>query len=632
MAAQRRFSFGMEARLFVIIFLVSAVISAFVAMYIYDVQSDLAVEALGDELLRAASLFAATLDVDEVANLAFEGADPALLQHYSDLSQHLSEATGIDHLSTCTATGPGVCRYGVISGVEYVGLEYPYAAMAIGEAWTRAFAGEPAVSPVYDDGFGEWMNASIPLRNGAGEVVAIAGAAIDASHVRVAQQEVLRRVLLLSAVMVGVWLVVALVISRSIVRPITGALNRFGTLVGQVAAGDLTMEELPVRSQDEIGRLSRAFNDMVARLRELLRNVADSSNVVFQAADEMTRASEQAAYGAREAAEVVAQMAEGAGHQANVAAEVRSTMEQLQAAISQIATGAERSAGEVQQSAQLLRSVADDISQVNDHAARETNTAADAAESARRGRETMRATVEGMERIREAVGDTAAQMRGLEELSTQIGDITQLISEIAEQTNLLALNAAIEAARAGEHGRGFAVVAEEVRRLAERSAESAREINDLIQTTQARTVEAVRAMETGLEEVESGGGSAHDADKALAEILSFAESAVQGIQQISAAAEEMHAKARQVTAAFGEVATVTEQNTAATEEMAAGAGAIEESISQLAALSHESAAAAEQISASVEELTASAMEVSRAAGELRETADGLQGQVRRFRL
>src|SRR5690606_3742467 len=106
-----------------------------------------------------------------------------------------------------------------------------------------------------------------------------------------------------------VWLIVAFIVARTIVRPVTGALNRFGLLVGRVAEGDLTMEELPVRSGDEVGRLAHAFNQMVARLRELMRNVTESSNVVFNAAQELTGASEQSARGAREAAEVVARMA-----------------------------------------------------------------------------------------------------------------------------------------------------------------------------------------------------------------------------------------------------------------------------------------------------------------------------------
>lgn len=635
MAKQRRLTFGLEMRLFLLIFVTASIISGLIATYMYNEKRIETVDALANELLVAGRMFASAIDPDEVGRLPFESPDSPLAHRYADLSKRMVDFGGMGQghsLATCSIIEPGLCAYGVIYPADYVGMQYPYGELSMAEAWTAAFNGEEAISPIYTDEFGEWMNAVLPVRNDAGDVVALITSNIEASHVGALLKERLRQVVLLGGILVAVWLVIAFIVARTIVRPVTGALDRFGGLVGRVAGGDLTMEELPVRGSDEVGRLTAAFNQMVVRLRELMGSVRESSDVVLRAAEELTEASGQSAAGARDAAEVVAQMAHAMGNQSNVTDDVRSTMNQLQGAIHQIAAGAERSAEQVQNSVTLLRAVSDEVGRVTDNAVQVSKDAEQAAAGARQGRETVRLTVEGMGRIRNAVGDTASQMRELEQLSTQIGEITELISEIAEQTNLLALNAAIEAARAGEHGRGFAVVAEEVRSLAERSADSAQEINDLIRNTQARTAEAVRAMEAGLAEVETGGKLAGDADEALVEILRLVENAVGGMQQISEAAAQMNHHAEQVVTAFDEVATVTEENTAATEEMAASAGMVDGSVSELTTLSEENAAAAEEVSASVEELTASAQQVSGAADELTRTAHGLRTHVQRFRL
>lgn len=629
-----RSSFGLEARLFTLVFFVATVVSVLLVAYVYNQERRSTEQALGNELIRAARVFSTMLDPQEVALLPQEAPDSPIVRRYRELAQRVVDAGGFANAYTCSAVRPGECAFGVLNDeLDLVNGElYNYSETEAGEAWAAALSGTMAASPIHSDEYGEWMNGVVPLRDGSGRIVALAGLDIEASHVRNLLQNVLRQSIFLGVGLIGLWLVIALIITRTMVRPVTAALGRFGILVGRVADGDLTMEEIDVQTNDEVGRLGQAFNQMVARLRELMRNVAESSNVVFRAAEELTRASDDSARGAREAAEVVARMATAAGNQSSAADVVRSTTEQLQSAITQIASGAERSAGEVQQAAQRLHDMLDDIGRVTSDAQREADGVGQAAEAARLGRETMQRTLEGMQRIRQSVENTAGQIRDLEQLSTQIGEISDLISEIAEQTNLLALNAAIEAARAGEHGRGFAVVADEVRNLAERSASSAQEINELIRNTQARTSDAVQAMELGLEEVVTGGQLAEETDRALEDILSLSEGAVRGMGQIAAAARAMNENAQRVVAAFDEMAAVTEENTAATEEMAASAATVDDNVQQLTSLSHDNAAAAEEVSASVEQLTASAMQVAHSAEALSRTADELQNQVQRFRV
>src|SRR6185312_8497025 len=135
------------------------------------------------------------------------------------------------------------------------------------------------------------------------------------------------------------------------------------------------------------------------------------------------------------------------------------------------------------------------------------------------GRNEVLALSKGMGSISDTVQVVVTEMQSLDGASRQIGEILGLIEEIADQTNLLALNAAIEAARAGEHGRGFAVVADEVRKLAENSASSTREIGVLVKDIQAKTDEVVRSTTASGTKAESGLQMADLAGRAITDIL-----------------------------------------------------------------------------------------------------------------
>ena len=155
-----------------------------------------------------------------------------------------------------------------------------------------------------------------------------------------------------------------------------------------------------------------------------------------------------------------------------------------------------------------------------------------------------------------AVKDSVEAMRKIQRSSEQINEIIQVISVIASQTNLLALNAAIEAARAGEHGRGFAVVADEVRKLAERSSDAAKEISILIQ-------ESSKAVNQGAELSEKTGDS-------LKMIIDGVQATTGKIAEIASATSDQSNNAREVSAAIGRVAEVSERVAASSEEMASG--------------------------------------------------------------
>jgi methyl-accepting chemotaxis protein len=423
-------------------------------------------------------------------------------------------------------------------------------------------------------------------------------------------------------------ILIGLLSARSISRPITAVAG----VAQRLAEGDLTVDEVRATSKDEVGAMAASVNHMVATLRDVLKHVSASTETVMSASEELSAASEEAARASQGSSQAIAQVARGAGEQSQATAEVNETVEQLRTAIQQIAAGASKSAQEVQATAGLLNEMVDALDGMVAEAVTASEGTAQAAEAARNGADVVERTLGEIEEIRTAVAQSADHMQHLEQLSTRIGDITDVITGIADQTNLLALNAAIEAARAGEHGRGFAVVADEVRKLAERSASSAKEITGLIRDIQESTAEAVQVMEIGTRRVEAGSQLAAKAGSALNVILSTAQGAADGMGKITQSAARVKEDTAKVVASFESVAAMTEENTAATEEMAAGASEVTRAVDKIAHISQENAAASEEVSASVEELTASSEEVASSAQSLAQTAQELQDQVQRFKL
>jgi methyl-accepting chemotaxis protein len=361
-------------------------------------------------------------------------------------------------------------------------------------------------------------------------------------------------------------------IARAIARPLAlGA-----SFAKQIAGGNLTTTLDVGRRRDEIGDLAGALNDMTSGLRDMTREIQEGASQLASSSEELSASAQQ--------------LADGAQSQASTLEETSAAVEELASSVGQVAQNARSQSTTATETTARMEGVLTSVTNVSTTLEKVATSASGSVERAEAGARSVKEAVEAITIIAQS--------------SEKIVGIVNVISDIADQTNLLALNASIEAARAGEHGRGFAVVADEVSKLAERSAQSTKEIETLIRET-------LRQVQRGVALAEGSGDS-------MKAIIGGAMTASQMVVELQKSVELQQEEIRQIAAAVVDLREMSHGISAATEEQTTSSRQVSKAIESVNDITQQAASSAEEMAAST--------------GELARMARRLQGLVARFHL
>lgn len=369
---------------------------------------------------------------------------------------------------------------------------------------------------------------------------------------------VLITLLILGQVILGIILVVALVgltypVARFVEKTLTSSFEDISNISHTISKGDFTAR---ADENGSMGDISRSFNTMIDKLKKIL---TDASQITRQVMD--------ASRGIEEKNQ-----------------NLKIVMAQVASSSNELALGANEISTDIADMTESIKDIEIKVSNYTNSTKEMNRRSVHTLELVEQGRLSVDTQAEGMRKNIQATQKVADTIEALSQNARGITMITKTITEIAEQTNLLSLNASIEAARAGEHGRGFAVVAQEVRKLAEESTASTKEVFSLVRSIESDIKQAIDNIAINEEVVQMQNEMIQQSAHIFAQIVQSVQYITEQISSFSAESDLMLESALKISSAIENISAITEQTATGTEEVSA---AMNEQINALQSVAEE---------------------------------------------
>lgn len=349
--------------------------------------------------------------------------------------------------------------------------------------------------------------------------------------------------ILMGKAIIGIIMVVVLIgimlpLSSVIEKALTDSFSEISSVSAKIAKGDFTFQVKEVGGMND---LSRTFNSMVDKLRKILQETSNISRQVMTSSSNISIKNQ----------------------------ELIQVMNQVSLSSNELAVGANEISEDVSEMTNSIREIEEKVSNYT-HSTKEMNARSkETLGLVEQGRDSVAKQSAGMQRNIEATSKVSESIDALANSARGITKITETISELADQTNLLSLNASIEAARAGEHGAGFAVVAQEVRKLAEESTSSTREVFNLVRSIESDIKHATQNIKINEDVVRQQTEMIREAELVFMEIVKSVQYISEQIAAFSKESESMLESAQNISSAIQNISAITQQSAAGTEQVSA---------------------------------------------------------------